>query len=66
MSLSQDLMAAEAQIEAIVTANLPIRPAEAARLCTFLRECAVGAIELEAVVSEPVVYGPDEDTLSLM
>jgi hypothetical protein len=53
MSLSQDLMAAEAQIEAIVSANMPIAPSEAARLCTFLRECAVDAIELEAVASEP-------------
>ncbi len=66
MSLSQDLMAAEAQIEAIVTANIPIRPAEAARLCTFLRECAVGAIELEAVASEPVVNGLGRDAPALM
>ncbi len=61
MSLSQDLMAAEAQIEAIVSANLPIRPNEAAQLCTFLRECAVGAIELEAVVFRPAISSITED-----
>jgi hypothetical protein len=66
MSLSQDLMAAEAQLEAIVSANLPIAPSEAAQLCTFLRECAVGAIELEAVVSQPAIDSSGEDPLMLM
>ncbi len=66
MSLSQDLMAAEAQIEAIVSANLPIGPSEAAQLCTFLRECAVGAIELEAVASQPAIARIGKDSPTLM
>jgi hypothetical protein len=53
MTLSQALMAAEAQIEAKAAVGLPFRPAEAALLCRFLRECAVEAMELEAGIRQP-------------
>ncbi len=61
MSLSQDLMAAEAQIDAMATTGMPIGPSEAESLCRFLRECAVGAMELEAVASQPAVIAVDAD-----
>jgi hypothetical protein len=53
MNLSQALMAAEAQIDAKAAIGLPFEPSEAEQLCRFLRECAVEAMELEAVVHQP-------------
>jgi hypothetical protein len=55
MNLSQALMAAEAQIDAKAAVGLPFRPSDAELLCRFLRECAVEAMELEAVVNQPLV-----------
>ncbi len=52
MSLSQDLMAAEAQIDALAADGARLGPDEAHSLCRFLRECAVGAMELEHVVHQ--------------
>jgi hypothetical protein len=61
MSLSKDLMAAEAQLDAITAVGLPMRQADTARLCRFLRECAVEAMALEAVASQPFVGSPGWD-----
>ncbi len=55
MSLSQDLMAAEAQIDAMAALGLTIEPEAAESLCRFLRECAVEAIALEALAVQPLV-----------
>jgi hypothetical protein len=65
MNLSQALMAAEAQIDAKAAVGLPFRPSEAEMLCRFLRECAVEAMELEAVVHQPFVAGPNDDSGTL-
>jgi hypothetical protein len=65
MTLSQALMAAEAQIDAKAAVGLPFRVSDAEKICRFLRECAVEAMELEAVISQPspVRTGPG-DTLA--
>jgi transcriptional regulator GlxA family with amidase domain len=63
MSLSQDLMAAEAQIDAMAAVGLTLEPEAAESLCRFLRECAVEAIALEALATQPFALtkagGPD-------
>jgi hypothetical protein len=48
MSLSTDLMAAEAQIDAMMAGGKTLRERDAASLCQFLRECAAEAMSLEA------------------
>ena len=64
MNLSQVLMAAEAQIDAKAAFGLPFQPSEAEQLCRFLRECAVEAMELEAVVYQPFFGDAGCDVLS--
>jgi hypothetical protein len=66
MNLSQALMAAEAQIDAKAAIGLPFEPSEAEQLCRFLRECAVEAMELEAVVHQPFLgdAGPGVSSLA--
>jgi hypothetical protein len=59
MSLSQDLMAAEAQIDERVVSGMPIGQSDAASLCAFLRACAVEAIELEVSARHPVIALPE-------
>jgi hypothetical protein len=54
-------MAAESQIDAKAAIGLPFEPSEAEQLCRFLRECAVEAMELEAVVSQPLSGGTGPD-----
>jgi hypothetical protein len=58
MTLSQALMAAEAQIDAKAAFGLPFRPSDAEHICRFLRECAVEAMELEASVHQPLSSDP--------
>jgi hypothetical protein len=65
MSLSKDLMAAEAQLDAITAVGLPMRQSDTALLCRFLRECAVEAMALEAVVSQPFAGNPGADAAPL-
>jgi hypothetical protein len=65
MNLSQALMAAEAQIDAKAAIGLPLEPSEAEQLCRFLRECAVEAMELEAVVHQPFLAGAGPDAVSM-
>jgi hypothetical protein len=62
MTLSQALMAAEAQIDAKAAVGLPFQVSDAWQICRFLRECAVEAMELEAVVSQPLTgrSGPED------
>ena len=52
MSLSTDLMAAEAQIDALMAEGGALREPEAASLCQFLRECAAEAMSLEATAQD--------------
>jgi hypothetical protein len=57
LTLSRTLMAAEAQLEAILATGLPLDASDLARLRDFLRHCRFEAAELEAIAPSSLIPG---------
>ncbi len=61
LTLSRNLMAAEAQLDAMIAAGLPLGAEDIARLRDFLRDCRAEAAELEATAPRPLILSHGGD-----
>ncbi len=59
MTLSRNLKAAEAQLDAMLATGLPLVASDLATLRDFLRHCRIEAAELEAAAPQPLILSHD-------